>query len=79
MKKTRLLMIDDNEELINAVEEYFKNNDKIELVYRAHNGKDGLELIKSKDDYDVIILDLIMNGMHGDEVLEEMRRGDERH
>lgn len=73
MKKTRLLMIDDNVELVNAVEEYFKRSDKIELVYKAYNGKDGLELIKSKEDYDVIILDLIMNGMHGDEVLEEMK------
>lgn len=73
MKMTRLLMIDDNVELVNAVEEYFKGSDNIKLVYKAHNGKDGLELIKSKDDYDVIILDLIMNGMHGDEVLEEMK------
>ena len=73
MKKTRILMIDDNVQLIKAVEEYFKNNDKIELVYQAHDGIEGLKLIENKNDYDVIILDLIMPNKDGLYVLEQMK------
>ena len=74
MKKTRLLMIDDNVQLVEAVKEYFKNNDKIELVYQANDGIEGLKLIEEKDDYDVIILDLIMPNKDGLYVLEEMKK-----
>lgn len=73
MKKTRLLMIDDNVQLVEAVKEYFKNNDKIELVYQASDGIEGLKLIEEKDDYDVVILDLIMPNKDGIYVLEEMK------
>lgn len=66
-------MIDDNVQLIKAVEEYFKNNDKIELAYQAHDGIEGLKLIENKNDYDVIILDLIMPNKDGLYVLEQMK------
>lgn len=73
MKKIKLLMIDDNVQLVEAVKEYFKNNDKIELTYQAHDGVEGLKLIEEKNDYDVIILDLIMPNKDGMYVLEQMR------
>ena len=38
MKKIKLLMIDDNVELIGAVSEYFSSSDKIELTYKAYDG-----------------------------------------
>ena len=74
MKKIRLLMIDDNVQLVDAVKEYFKDNEKIELVYQASDGIEGLKLIETKDDYDVIILDLIMPNKDGLYVLEEMKK-----
>lgn len=74
MKKTRLLMIDDNVQLVEAVKEYFKNNETIELVYQANDGIEGLKLIEEKNDYDVIILDLIMPNKDGLYVLEEMKK-----
>lgn len=74
MNKLRLLMIDDNVQLVDAVKEYFKDNEKIELVYQASDGIEGLKLIETKDDYDVIILDLIMPNKDGLYVLEEMRK-----
>lgn len=74
MNKLRLLMIDDNVQLVDAVKEYFKDNDKIEFVYQASDGIEGLKLIETKDDYDVIILDLIMPNKDGLYVLEEMKK-----
>ncbi len=74
MKKIKVLMIDDNEELVGAVCEYFKNSDKIEVSLTAFDGEKGLELIKSKkDDYDIILLDLIMPKKDGLFILESMK------
>ena len=74
MKQIRVLMIDDNEKLIDAVKEAFKNNDNIKFVLEAHNGREGFEIIKSKEyEYDIIILDLIMPEKDGLYVLEAMK------
>lgn len=74
MKKIRILMIDDNEKLIDAVKEAFKNNENIEFVLEAHDGKEGYDIIKNKQsEYDVIILDLIMPNKDGLYVLESMK------
>lgn len=74
MEKIKVLMIDDNIELIGAVKEYLKDNKDIELTYEAHNGEEGISLIeKEKENYDCIILDLIMPIKDGLYVLEEMK------
>ena len=74
MSKVRVLMIDDNYELIDAVKESFKNSNKLEFVMHANNGKEGFELIKNhQDEYDIIILDLIMPEKDGMYVLESMK------
>ena len=49
MKQVRVLMIDDNVNLIDAMKEAFKNNKKIDIVLEATNGRDGFELIKKVD------------------------------
>ncbi len=75
MSKTRVLMIDDNVELVKMVKEYFNKEKEINVVLEAYNGADGFNLIdKQKDDYDLILLDLIMPKMDGKSVLEEMRK-----
>ena len=75
MKNIRILMIDDNVKLIDAVKEYFKNNNDIDLVLEAYNGLEGFEIIKNKtDQFDIILLDLIMPKKDGIYVLEQMRK-----
>ena len=75
MKNIRVLMIDDNVKLIDAVKEYFKNNNDINVVLEAHDGLEGFEIIKNKtDQYDIILLDLIMPKKDGIYVLEQMQR-----
>ena len=74
MGKIKVLMIDDNINLIKMVKEYFKINDNIEITLEAHNGKEGIELIKSNiDDFDVILLDLVMPLKDGIYVLKKLR------
>lgn len=75
MNKIKVLMIDDNVKLIDAVKEYFKTNNEVDIVLEAYNGLDGFEIIKTKqDEFDIILLDLIMPKKDGIYVLEEMKK-----
>ena len=77
MKQIKLLMIDDNVNLVQMVKEYFKNHDEIEVVLEAYDGLEGIQMIEEhKDEYDLIILDLIMPKKDGMYVLEEMKKRD---
>ena len=46
MDKIKVLMIDDNVNLIEMVKEYFKNNDKIDIVLEAHDGQEGIKVVE---------------------------------
>ena len=75
MEKTRLLVIDDNKELVSMIKEYFSKHASIEVTMQAHDGVEGLNLIeKQSDKYDVIVLDLIMPNKDGIAVLEYMKK-----
>ncbi len=75
MEKIKLLMIDDNINLVQMVEEYFENNENISLAIKAYDGAEGIKLIEERqNDYDVILLDLIMPKKDGLYVLEEMKK-----
>jgi len=75
MDKIRVLMIDDNVNLVDMVKEYFINNSKISLDITAHDGEEGIKIIEDRqEDYDVILLDLIMPKRDGLYVLEQMRK-----
>ncbi len=75
MKNIKVLMIDDNVELVNMVKEYFSNHEDIDLSLVAYDGVEGMKLIKNnQDDYDVVILDLIMPKKDGVSILEEMKQ-----
>ena len=80
MKKIRVLMIDDNESLVGLVKDYYEDNNKIEVSLTAKDGEEGLNLIINKqEEYDVILLDLVMPGKDGMYVLEELnKRGIEK-
>lgn len=74
MKKIRVLMIDDNVALTEMVREYFRDNKKIEIVDSYDNGADGIKaIIEKENDYDIILLDLIMPKKDGVAVLEELK------
>jgi len=73
MNKIKVLMIDDNVQLIEAVKEYFKSSKLIEIIASANDGLEGIKSIENEI-YDVIVLDLIMPKKDGLYVLEQMRK-----
>ena len=73
MEKTRLLVIDDNENLVEMVKEYFKKVPNIEVKLTAKDGNEGILFIdKKQDDFDIILLDLVMPNKDGLNVLEHV-------
>ena len=68
---TRLLIIDDDAKLAGLLRDYLEPlGYVIDLV---HNGKDGLQLAL-QGDYAAIILDVMLPGMNGLDVLREIRK-----
>lgn len=67
-------MIDDNEGLIDLAHEYFKDSN-ISIEAEAKDGIEGLIKIKEEyNNYDVILLDLIMPHKDGMSVLKDLKR-----
>ena len=75
MKNIRVLMVDDNENLVTMIKEYFATHLSIDIALEAYDGKQAMEVMeKHKDDFDVLILDLIMPNKDGLYVLDEMKK-----
>lgn len=66
----RVLIVDDNEGLVDLLHHYISNN--IYQVLTANNGSDGLRLAQEFQP-DAIVMDLMMPGMDGWEVLQHLR------
>ena len=71
MERIKLLVIDDNESLVDLVKEYFTDSTSIQVVHDAKDGREGIKIIENNtDDFDMIILDLVMPNVDGIEVLK---------
>ena len=74
-KLIRIFMVDDNQEVVKAVKEYFSSHVSIKVVGEAYDGEEALEkLTKEQDSYDVIVMDLIIPKMDGLSVLEVLKK-----
>lgn len=72
--KIRVLMIDDNEEIIKATKEYFSSHAVIDVVLSSIDGKKGFDMIlHNQSEYDLIIMDLIMPHKDGLSILEDLK------
>lgn len=68
-------MIDDNTNLVDMVKEYFKDNNKIDIVLQAYDGEEGIiKIEENRSGFDIVLLDLIMPKKDGMYVLEEMQK-----
>lgn len=75
MEKIKVVLIDDNIELVGMIQEYFSSNHAgIEVVKTANDGEEGLEFLRKEEEYDLVILDLVMPKKDGIGVLEAMKK-----
>ena len=70
MKKLSVLLVDDREEFLTALAERLMLHGM--EVETANNGEDALGILKEKT-IDVVVLDVIMPGMGGLEILERIK------
>ena len=73
MNKIKVLLIDDNYELVDMVKEYFSSHAVIEVSDVAYDGNEGISLLEKKE-YDIVLLDLIMPKMDGIKLLEDCEK-----
>lgn len=74
-KEIRVMVVDDNESLITMLKDYYEGHDKIKIVKEVFNGDDAVKyILKNKDAFDVLLLDLIMPKKDGLHVLEDLKR-----
>ena len=69
--KTRILLVDDEEEFVQALSERLEIRDYDVTI--SLTGEDAIEKIKSYN-FDVVILDVLMPHMDGVEVLKKVKR-----
>ena len=75
MTKITLLVVDDNKRLVEMTKEYFNDNANIKVTLTANDCAEAIRLIETKEDeFDILLLDLIMQNKDGLSVLEEMRK-----
>src|SRR5699024_4702584 len=67
----KVLIVDDEERIRRLINMYLEREGFV--IEEADNGKDGLEMAL-ENDYDVILLDIMMPEMDGIEVCEELRK-----
>ena len=70
MTQKHVLVIDDDSDLTQLLRDYLESNDFD--VTTCHDGREGLNLALS-DDFDVILLDVMLPSMNGFEVLQTLR------
>ena len=75
MNNIRLLVIDDDKDLVSMIKNYFNHTKEVEVVLEAHDGEEGISLIEErKNEFDVIVLDIIMPKKDGIAVLEYLNK-----
>jgi len=67
-----ILLVDDDKDFRDEFRDYLEDYEVIE----ASNGEEALELLRKPNVIDVVILDVMMPGLRGTEVLKEMKRID---
>jgi len=68
--KYQVMAVDDSAFTLTIISTYLENSE-FEVVEAARNGADALERFRHADP-DVVLLDIVMPGMSGQETLKEM-------
>lgn len=73
MKTIKLLVVDDNKDLVVTIKKYFDNTNII-IKYEANDIEEGFKLIESKkEDYDLILIDPLLPKIDSLTILERIK------
>lgn len=72
-QKISVLLVDDHPIVRNGVKSYLETLDDIEVIGEASSGEEAIEFVK-KDLPDVILMDLVMDGMNGVEATKAIKQ-----
>ncbi|GGK02858.1 hypothetical protein GCM10007063_26420 [Lentibacillus kapialis] len=78
MGKISVCLVDDNRELVQLMEEYFGEQEDIEVIGAAYNGRECLDMLDELEP-DVLVLDIIMPHIDGLGVLNTIRSESHAH
>ncbi|MEZ0323782.1 MAG: HD domain-containing phosphohydrolase [Hydrogenothermaceae bacterium] len=71
-EKKVILAVDDEPANLDLIELIFSEYENIEVI-KAYNGQEAIDLIKQRQDIDIILLDIFMPVKNGIETLKELR------
>ena len=70
----RVLVVDNNEKITSKIKEQFSSHAVIKVVKTLNNGEEALDyILKSKNEFDCLIMDLILPGVDGLTILSKMK------
>ncbi len=72
MDKISVCIVDDNRELVHIMEDYFNEQDDLEVIGVAYDGRECINMLGELDP-DILILDIIMPHIDGLAVLQKIR------
>lgn len=73
MKTIKILVVDDNKDLVVTIKKYFENTN-IQIKYEANDIEEGFKLIESKkEDYDLILIDPLLPKIDSLTILERIK------
>ena len=73
--KINALVVDDSMEFTSSVEKYFKDNVSIDIVNVISDGSEVINYLQNgNENIDIILLDLILPGKDGLEILEDLAK-----
>ncbi len=71
-KQIKVLLADENKELIKSEKSLLEENPEIEEIFVANNGEEALKII-SENKPDVAVIDVLLSGIDGFGVIEEVK------
>jgi len=72
LSKTRLLIVDDHQMLLDGIRALLQDVDQFEIVAEAHNGSQALEIL-SNQAIDIVLTDINMPEMNGIELAQKIQ------
>ena len=71
--KIRVLLVDDNINMVNELKQYFSSSEVVEVVAEAYDGIEAYEKISSNN-YDLVVMDVLLPKKDGLSVIEQAKK-----